>query len=158
MTIADASEADLPAVRMLLHEYAAWVALDLEFQGFSRELRNLPGDYAPPDGALLLARLSEDPVGMVALRRMDATRAEMKRLYVRPAARQSGLGRRLAERIIDEARHRGYRQVLLDTLPVMARAQRLYLSLGFRETAPYYPSPIPGTTYMVLDLDAGDRR
>jgi ribosomal protein S18 acetylase RimI-like enzyme len=148
--IATASLDDLAAIRELMLEYADWLKIDLSYQGFSREVQRLPGDYAPPDGALLIARLDGSPAGMVALRRHDADRCEMKRLFVRPTTRGSGLGRQLAERIIGEGRARGYRQIVLDTLPVMDGAQRLYVSLGFRDIPPYYPSPVPGTRYMAL--------
>ncbi len=142
----------MPAIRALMREYAAWLGVDLSYQGFDRELDGLPGDYAPPDGALVIATVEDEPAGMVALRRLDANRCEMKRLYVRPSARRSGLGRALAERIVHEARRCGYREMVLDTLPVMARAQGLYEALGFRDIAPYYPSPVPGTRYMALVL------
>jgi ribosomal protein S18 acetylase RimI-like enzyme len=143
---------DLPEIRSMLHEYAAWIGQDLSFQGFARELDRLPGDYVPPDGDLLIARRSSAAVGMIALRRLDSSRCEMKRLYVRPGARGGGLGRSLATRIIDEARARGYREIVLDTLPVMGRAQEMYVALGFRDIEPYYASPIAGTRYMALTL------
>ena len=136
----------------MLKEYAAWVGVDLCFQNFTQELANLPGDYAPPDGALLVARGDTGLIGMVAMRRRDRNRVEMKRLYVREAARGTGLGRRLADRIIVEARARGYREICLDTLPVMQDAQRLYTRLGFQDIAPYYTSPIEGTRFMSLAL------
>jgi ribosomal protein S18 acetylase RimI-like enzyme len=167
-TIEFATADDLDEIRAMLREYAAWTGVDLCFQNFSQELAGLPGDYAPPDGALLVARTdaglppaesrglppatSRGSVGLVALRRRDADRCEMKRLYVRDAARGTGLGRRLAERIIAEARARGYREIWLDTLPVMQDAQRLYVRLGFRDIAPYYASPIQGTRFMALTL------
>ena len=147
-----ATASDLPDIRELLEEYAEWVGIDLGFQGFDRELRDLPGSYAPPAGALVIARRDAAAVGMVALRRIDESRCEMKRLYVRPAARGIGLGRQLAERIIAEARDRRYREMVLDTLPVMGDAQQLYVALGFRDIAPYYPSPIAGTRFMALLL------
>jgi ribosomal protein S18 acetylase RimI-like enzyme len=143
---------DLPEIRRMLHEYAAWIGEDLSFQGFARELDRLPGDYAPPDGDLLIARRSGTAVGMIALRRLDSSRCEMKRLYVRPGARGGGLGRSLASRIIDEARARGYTEIVLDTLPVMTRAQEMYVALGFRDIEPYYQSSIAGTRYMALTL------
>jgi putative acetyltransferase len=150
--IRPALAADLPEIRELLREYQAWLGLDLEFQHFEQELHGLPGDYAPPSGALLIASLGEPTAGMVALRPAGGDVCEMKRLFVRPAARGHGLGAALAKRIIEEARLRGYREMLLDTLPVMQDAQRLYVALGFRDVAPYYPSPIPGTRYMALTL------
>ncbi len=151
-SISAAGPEDLAAIREMLTEYAAWVAVDLGFQQFEREVQGLPGDYQPPFGCLLIARIADGPAGMVALRRRDDERCEMKRLYVRPEARGTGLGRQLAERVIAEARARGYREMLLDTLPVMQDAQRMYLTLGFRDIAPYYESPIPGTRYMALLL------
>jgi GNAT superfamily N-acetyltransferase len=150
--IAPAVAADLAEVRAMLNEYAAWVGVDLCFQNFTRELADLPGDYAPPDGALLVARGETGLIGMVAMRRRDRNRVEMKRLFVREAARGTGVGRRLADRIIVEARARGYREICLDTLPVMADAQRLYTRLGFQDIAPYYISPIEGTRFMSLAL------
>jgi GNAT superfamily N-acetyltransferase len=152
MTILPACPADLDAIRGLLHEYQRWIGLDLSFQGFEDELAALPGDYAPPDGRLLVAREAVELVGMVALRRHDAGRCEMKRLFVLPQARGTGLGRALAERVIDEARRGGYRAMLLDTLPMMSDAQRLYRALGFVDVPPYYDSPIAGTRFLSLDL------
>jgi GNAT superfamily N-acetyltransferase len=150
--IAPAGTDDLPAIRGLMREYAAWLDLDLEYQGFARELADLPGAYAPPDGALVVARIGEEPVGMVALRRRGAERCEMKRLFVRPSARGTGLGRQLAEHIVAVGRTLGYREIVLDTLPVMAGAQKLYLRLGFVDIPPYYASPVPGTRYMGRQL------
>jgi ribosomal protein S18 acetylase RimI-like enzyme len=150
--IEDATAADLVAIREMLHEYADWLKVDLCFQGFDAEVAGLPGDYAPPSGALLIARLDGRPAGMVALRRKDEERCEMKRLFVREAARGSRLGRALADRIIAEARSRGYREMVLDTLPLMQDAQRLYVALGFRDIEPYYSSPIAGTRFMALTL------
>jgi len=152
LSIGHAGAADLPMIRAMMLEYAAWIGLDLGFQGFAGEVAGLPGDYAPPGGALLIARDEAEAAGMIALRRFDDSRCEMKRLYVRPAARRGGLGRQLAMRIIDEARQRGYREMLLDTLPIMERAQSMYVSLGFRDIPPYYQSPIAGTRYMALTL------
>jgi len=145
--------ADIEAVRELFREYAAWLAVDLCFQGFAAELASLPGVYAPPHGCILLARTHDGAVaGCAALRRFDARSAEMKRLYVRDAFRGVGLGARLAEETVGAARRMGYRRVLLDTLPQMAAAQRLYRVLGFRAIAPYYDNPIPGAMYLALDL------
>jgi putative acetyltransferase len=143
---------DIPEIAAMLREYAAWLAVDLSFQGFDREVAQLPGDYAPPAGALLVAWLGERPVGMVALRRRDHERGEMKRLFVRPSARAAGVGRRLVERVIQEARDRGYQQLLLDTLPVMSSAHALYERMGFVAIPAYYSSPVSGTRYLALDL------
>src|SRR5688572_1921779 len=150
--IHDAETEDLPPIREMLEEYATWLGVDLSFQHFAEEIERLPGDYARPAGALLIARSEGRPVGMVALRAAGEHRGEIKRLYVRPEARGLCLGRRLAERVIDEARARGYAEIILDTLPVMQDAQRLYVALGFRDIPPYYPSPIRGTRYMALSL------
>jgi GNAT superfamily N-acetyltransferase len=150
--ITEASAADVPEVRAMLGEYAAWVGVDLAFQDFAREVAGLPGDYARPDGVLLIARFGARVVGMVALRRRDAATAEMKRLYVRPVARGTGIGRLLVERVVRIARDMGYRTMVLDTLPMMDSAQRLYQSFGFRDIPPYYPSPVAGTRYMALSL------
>lgn len=144
--------ADLAAIREMLHEYAAWIGLDLSFQHFAQEVQGLPGDYEPPSGALLIARVDDEPAGMVALRRKSDARCEMKRLFVRSEARGLGLGRQLAERIIAEARARGYTEIILDTLPMMKDAQRMYERLGFVDIEPYYDSPVEGTRFMLLDL------
>jgi putative acetyltransferase len=150
--ISDAAPDDLGSIRDMLHEYETWLGVDLGFQRFAREIEDLPGAYAPPSGALLIARLEQEPAGMVALRRLDDRQCEMKRLYVRTQARGAGVGRHLVERVIAAARTRGYREMVLDTLPVMQDAQRLYAALGFRDIAPYYASPIAGTRYMALSL------
>ena len=136
----------------MLHEYAAWIGLDLSFQHFAQEVQGLPGDYEPPSGALLIARVDDEPAGMVALRRKSDARCEMKRLFVRSEARGLGLGRQLAERIIAEARARGYTEIILDTLPMMKDAQRMYERFGFVDIEPYYDSPVEGTRFMLLDL------
>ena len=141
--IRSAEPADTEIVRGLLREYADSLGVDLSFQDFESEI-------ADPLGFYELVLLAED--GCVALRRIDERTCEMKRLYVRPTARGSGLGRRLAEAVITAGRERGYERMLLDTLPTMATAQRLYESLGFREIEPYYDSPVPGTRFLELTL------
>ena len=143
---------DMERVRELFREYADWLKVDLCFQGFERELATLPGDYAPPDGRLLLAYHHEKPVGCVALRRIDATTGEIERLYVRPERRGRRTGRRLVEQVIAAAREIGYRRLVLDTLPRMAEAGELYRSFGFREIPAYCANPLPGVIYLALDL------
>jgi GNAT superfamily N-acetyltransferase len=143
---------DIRVVRTLFEEYQAELGVDLEFQAFTTEVAGLPGEYAPPYGRLLLASCDGQLSGCVALRRLASDDCEMKRLYVRPPYRALGLGRLLAQRVIDEARRIGYRRMFLDTLPSMGRAQRMYESLGFVDTEAYRFNPIAGTRYMVLGL------
>ncbi|MFM9849922.1 MAG: GNAT family N-acetyltransferase [Hyphomicrobiaceae bacterium] len=151
------SEADRAALVALLRDYEKGIGISLDFQSFGAELAALPGAYVPPDGALLIARSeADDLVGTVALRGLDRAEGicEMKRLYVAPAGRGQGLGRRLAEAAIAEARSLGYRAMRLDTLPSMQDAQRLYEILGFREIAKYNGNPIDGTRFLEKDLTA----
>lgn len=149
---------DLEATVALFRDYAASLPVDLSYQGFDREIADVAGKYGPPRGALLLARAPDgSPAGCVALRPLAAERCEMKRLYVVPAARGSGLGRALVHAIVGEARARGYRELLLDTLPSMGAAIGLYRELGFRDIGPYYPGAPPGTVYLALGLDRGLR-
>jgi len=143
---------DLDEVRALFREYARSLGVDLEFQGFEAEVATLPGKYAPPAGRILLAWRGTDVLGCIALRPIDADTCEMKRLYVRPQARGEQLGRRLAERVCEEARAAGYSRICLDTLPTMGAAQALYQSLGFRPIEAYVFNPIPGTRFLALDL------
>jgi ribosomal protein S18 acetylase RimI-like enzyme len=142
----------LGAVRTLFSEYADSLGFDLSFQDFERELAGLPGGYAPPRGRLLLALAGDAPAGCVALRPLDDATCEMKRLYVRPGYRGTGLGRRLAEEIVATARASSYERMWLDTVPAMAAAQALYRSLGFVPIEPYRFNPVPGTSFLGLDL------
>jgi N-acetylglutamate synthase-like GNAT family acetyltransferase len=150
--VSPATEADIDDVRALLREYDATLGVPLDFQQFDRELAELPGAYTPPRGALLIARQGTDAVGCVALRPIDAEICELKRLYVRPAARGSGLGRRLAESALADARGLGYHRIRLDTLPGMEAAQSLYVQMGFHEIEPYTTNPVAGTRYLELTL------
>jgi GNAT superfamily N-acetyltransferase len=151
--LTEASEApDFAAARELFLEYAAQLQIDLCFQGFAAELDQLATMYAPPCGCLILARSGRHPIGCGAIRRLSGEACEMKRLYLRPQARGTGLGRTLAERLVERAKALGYAQMYLDTLLDMHPARKLYVSLGFRETAPYYDNPLPDVVYMALDL------
>jgi putative acetyltransferase len=150
------AECDRAELVALLREYETSLGISLCFQGFEAELSGLPGDYQPPNGQILLARASNgDLVGCVAVRQVSkaARLCEMKRLYVRPAARGTGLGRHLAKEIMNEAYRLGYRMMCLDTLPSMIAAQSLYRSLGFCETENYNANPHPGTLFFERPLD-----
>lgn len=151
--------ADGELVRKLFVEYSESLGIDLAFQDFQQELVQLPGKYAPPLGDVLMARDGTgSALGCVALRPTAMPGAgEIKRLYVRPAARGQELGRRLAEAVIERARKAGYARLVLDTLASMHAAQRLYMELGFRPVPPYYDNPLPGTLYMALDLRPASR-
>lgn len=140
-------------IKTLLSEYAASLPVNLCYQNYAEELANLSGKYARPDGRLYLALADGQLAGCAAMRRLDFERAEMKRLYVRESFRGLKIGKTLAERIILDAREIGCRSVLLDTLPSMERAQKLYRQLGFTEIPPYYDCPVSGTVFMCLPLD-----
>ena len=137
-------------------EYAEQLDIDLGFQNFETELADLPGEYSDPAGALLLALVDGEVAGCCGLRALDSVdysnAAEMKRLYVRKAFRRFGLGRQLAEAVLDAARIANYRSVLLDTLDDMESARALYTELGFAEIPPYYYNPVPGAHYLKVDL------
>ncbi len=138
--------------RTLFEEYAASLGIDLCFQDFAQELATLPGAYSPPGGGLLLARWDREPAGCVASRPLPHAICEMKRLYVRPAYRGSGVGRALAERIIGEASAAGYTSMRLDSLSSMEPALQLYRRMGFRDVPPYRQNPVPGAVFMELPL------
>lgn len=150
------SAQDMAIAAQLFREYADSLGLDLAFQNFDDELAQLPGDYAAPRGALLLAYVDGALAGCCALRPLDnadiPNAAEMKRLYVRRAFRGFGLGRQLTEAILDAARQAGYASVLLDTLDDMEAARNLYADLGFQSIEPYYHNPIPGAHYLKADI------
>ena len=145
-----------PEAVAIFRDYAASLDVDLCFQGFEAELADLPGVYAPPSGALLLAYVDGALAGCGAFRPLAdvdyANACEMKRLYVRPAFRRLGLGRTIAEALVDEARRAGHSAMLLDTLDEMEAARELYASLGFEEIPPYYWNPIAGAHYLKVDL------
>jgi putative acetyltransferase len=147
------SPPQIAQVRELFLEYAHSLGFSLCFQGFDKELASLPGDYAPPNGRLLLAEFEGQLAGCGALHRLDADNCEIKRLYVRPQFRGHRIGRLLTERLIAEARTIGYRAMRLDTIAdKMTEAVALYQRLGFREIAPYRENPIPSALYMELTL------
>jgi putative acetyltransferase len=143
---------DLDEVRRLFSEYAAWVAVDLSFQGFAEELAGLPGDYVGPRGTLLLCEVDGRAAGCIAVRPWTGTACEMKRLYVRPGFQGLGCGRLLADRAMGWARAAGYERMVLDTLPAMGTAQGLYERLGFRDIPPYRTNPVPGARFLARDL------
>lgn len=149
--------AELDDVRTLMREYAAQLEVDLDFQNFQSELEHLPGPYDAPRGALLSLHVDGLLAGCCALRALDTTdyanACEMKRLFVRPQFRGLGLGRLLAEAILDKARERGYDCILLDTLNEMETARALYQDLGFVEIPPYYYNPIAGSHYLKAELN-----
>lgn len=143
---------DLEAVIAIFREYIASASISLAFQDYEAEFATLPGKYALPEGRLLLAWHDGKVVGCVALRQVDAQTCEMKRVYVRPEARGEDVGRRLVQRILDEARVAGYSRMCLDVLPEFTVAQRIYASLGFATAAPITFNPVPGAKFLALDL------
>lgn len=146
--------ADIAAVATLFAAYAASLDFDLGYQDFATELATLPGKYAPPSGALLVARHDGAPVGCVALRPLEPGICEMKRLFVTPAGRGLGVGRALIAAVLAEAARIGHREMRLDTFPSMEGALALYLQAGFQTVAPYYPSPMPNTVFLARSLIA----
>jgi ribosomal protein S18 acetylase RimI-like enzyme len=142
----------LDQIRELVTEYVASLGVDLSFQNFEQELAGLPGDYAPPNGCLLIANHDGQVAGCIALRKWEDEVCEMKRLYVRPQFRGLNAGRKLTEAVIAAARELGYKRMRLDTLPTMKRAQELYESLGFRQIPAYRHNPIAGTSFLELIL------
>jgi len=153
IAVSASSPDQIAQVRELFLEYAASLGFSLCFQNFDAELAGLPGDYAPPEGRLLLAEWDGQLAGCGALHKLEASVCEMKRLYLRPQFRGRGIGRTVAERLIAEARAIGYRRMRLDTVgPVMKDAVAMYRKLGFKEIAPYRENPMAGTLYMELEL------
>lgn len=154
--VTPSTPAQLDDTRAIFTEYAAQLGVDLCFQNFNAELQNLPGDYAAPQGALILALADGEVAGCCALRPLPTTdhvdAAEMKRLYVRAAYRRLGLGRQLAEAVLEAARVAGYHSVLLDTLDDMESARALYAELGFVDIPPYYHNPLAGAHYLKVVL------
>jgi GNAT superfamily N-acetyltransferase len=146
------SFADLAVVRLLFEEYRTSLGIDLCFQGFDAELATLPGAYGRPRGRLWLAMVDGEAAGCVGLRPHEADACEMKRLYVRPAHRGKGIGKKLAEKSIEVAKELGYRKMYLDTLASMAEATTLYRDLGFTETSAYRYNPLPNVLYFELAL------
>jgi len=145
--------AEIEQARRLIRAYADWLGVDLCFQGFAQELDGLPGAYAPPAGRLLLARVAGEAVGCVALRPLAPGICEMKRLWVEPGFGGRGIGRALAEAVIEAAREAGYERMRLDTIPArMPAAQQLYQALGFVEIPPYYHNPLEGVVMLELPL------
>ena len=145
--------AALEEVRQFFRNYAAWLGVDLSFQNFDEEMASLPGAYAAPSGRLFYAENAGKPAGCVGIRQFSDGVCEMKRLYVAPEQRGAGIGRELALAAITAARELGYRKILLDTLPAMRMAVKLYRELGFQEAPAYYPTPIEGTIFLALDLE-----
>lgn len=158
MKIRPVLPSDIPGVRAMLAEYVDWIGLDLAYQEIDEELAGLPGEYAPPRGALLVAEDEGRLIGMIGLRPFDASISEMKRLFVRPEARGRGLAKQLIAQLLNEANAIGYTEIYLDTLPMMGDAQSLYVSLGFRDIPAYYDTPIAGTRFMALRLRSGQAK
>ena len=153
LRVLDASDtAAIEQVRQFFRNYAAWLGVDLGYQNFDTEMASLPGAYAPPDGRLFFAEQDGEAAGCVGIRRFSDGVCEMKRLYVEPSKRGGGVGRELALAGIRAAKELGYKRIMLDTLPAMRIAVKLYRELGFTEAPAYYPTPIEGTIFLSLDL------
>ena len=151
--ISEPGDPALETVRQFFRNYAGWLGVDLCFQGFDEEMAALPGCYAPPRGRLWCAELDGKPVGCVGIRPVSDGACEMKRLYVEPEARGFGVGHTLALAAIRAAKELGYKRILLDTLPAMRMAVKLYRELGFKEAPAYYSTPLEGTIFLSLDLE-----
>jgi ribosomal protein S18 acetylase RimI-like enzyme len=146
------SKDQIALARLLFREYADSLGVDLCFQDFEKELAALPGDYAPPNGRLYLAYVSDQPAGCVGLRKIEDKVAEMKRLYVRPLFRGQGVGRQLVLALVKDAGELGYSKMRLDTLPSMKRALELYRAMGFKPIDPYRENPVPGAMFLELNI------
>jgi ribosomal protein S18 acetylase RimI-like enzyme len=146
------TEEALMESKTLLVEYMDTIRNEVCFQNFDQEVANLPGDYTPPDGRLLIARIDGSIAGCIALRKLEEGTCEMKRLYVRPQFRGLQIGRALTEAVIAEAREIGYTRMRLDTLPSMKKAQAIYQDIGFKEIPPYHSYPIEGVKFLELEL------
>ncbi len=151
--LGDDDHAEIEHVRQFFRNYAGWLGVDLGYQNFAEEMASLPGAYSPPTGRLFFAELDGRPAGCIGIRAATEGVCEMKRLYVEPESRGSGVGRELALAAIKAAKSLGYRKVMLDTLPAMRIAVKLYRELGFKEAPAYYPTPIEGTMFLALDLE-----
>ncbi len=145
-------EPDLSHIRVLFREYAESLGFHLCFQDFDREMAELPGFYAPPEGRILIARWCDEVAGCVAMKKLGDGICEMKRFYVRPAFRGKRIGEALANTIIEEAKFADYERMRLDTVPTMQSAIRIYEAMGFKDTEPYVYNPIPGVRYLELNL------
>lgn len=155
--VAATTAAQLATARALIEEYATSLPVDLDFQDFRKEIARFPGKYGPPGGAVLVAYLGKQPAGVVALRKHGRSDCEMKRLYVRPAARGEGVGRALSRKIIEKAKRLGYARMRLDTLPTMDAAMGLYRALGFVDIPAYRFNPVAGARFMELALTSKRR-
>jgi len=151
--LGDDDQAEIEHVRQFFRNYAAWLGVDLAYQNFGEEMAALPGSYSAPSGRLFFAELDGKPAGCVGIRSATEGVCEMKRLYVEPEMRGNGVGRELALAGIKAAKSLGYRKIMLDTLPAMRIAVKLYRELGFKEAPSYHPTPVEGTMFLALDLE-----